>query len=217
MRGRAPSSERTERHRGRLIAFEGGEGAGKSTQAALLASSLGAQLSREPGGSAFGERVRGLLLDPAIGSMDARTELMMMLAARAQHVVERLRPWLDEGIDVVVDRYSGSTLAYQGYGRGLPLGELRTACELATGGLWPDLTVLLDVSLETSGARRAGAENDRIESEDDAFHGRVRRGYLELAGAEPATWVVIDATASPDHVATEVLGSVRHRLAGHSP
>ena len=201
-------------HRGRLIAFEGGEGAGKSTQAALLASSLGAELTREPGGSAFGERVRGLLLDPAIGSMDDRTELMLLLAARAQHVAERLRPWLADGLDVIVDRYSGSTLAYQGYGRGLPLAELRIACDLATGALWPDLTVLLDVPLETGGARRAGASSDRIESEDDAFHERVRQGYLELAAADPATWAVIDGNDSPEEVAARVLAAVRQEL-GH--
>jgi len=208
----SPSTLRDGPRRGLLIAVEGGEAAGKSTQAALLASSLGAEVSREPGGSAFGERVRGLLLDPAIGSMDARAELMMMLAARAQHVAERLRPWIDDGLDVVVDRYSGSTLAYQGYGRGLPLEALRVACDLATGGLWPDLTILLDVPLEESGTRRAGSPRDRIESEDDDFHVRVRRGYLELAVAEPTTWVVIDGAAEPEEVATRVLTAFRERL-----
>lgn len=203
---------RSRPHPGRLVALEGGEGAGKSTQAALLASSLGAQVSREPGGSAFGERVRGLLLDPAIGPMEGRTELMLMLAARAQHVAERLRPWLADGLDVVVDRFSGSTLAYQGYGRGLPLEALRGACDLATGSLWPDLTVLLDVPLEAAGARRAGAPNDRIESEGDEFHARVRLGYLELASADPARWVVVDGTASEEEVAARVLGEVRQRL-----
>jgi dTMP kinase len=210
-----PSPSRPRR--GHLIAFEGGEGAGKSTQAALLASSLGAELSREPGGSAFGERARGLLLDPAIGSMDPRTELMMMLAARAQHVTERLRPWLDEDHDVVVDRYSGSTLAYQGYGRGLPLSALCVACDLATGGLWPDLTILLDVPREEGDARRTGARDDRIEAEDGEFHERVRQGYLELAAADPSCWVVIDGTDSPEEVAARVLSAVRGRLAAHSP
>jgi dTMP kinase len=209
-----PSRHKDRARRGLLIAVEGGEAVGKSTQAALLASSLGAEVSREPGGTAFGERVRGLLLDPAIGSMDARAELMMMLAARAQHVGERLRPWLDEGTDVVVDRYSGSTLAYQGYGRELPLEALRVACDLATGGLWPDLTVLLDVPLKESGTRRAGTPQDRIESEDESFHVNVRRGYLELAAAEPASWIVIDGTGEPEDVATRVLTAVRGRLDG---
>lgn len=214
MKETPPRDHRVRAHRGLLIAIEGGEAVGKSTQAALLASSLGAEVSREPGGSSFGERVRGLLLDPAIGSMDARAELMMMLAARAQHVVERLRPWIDNGLDVVVDRYSGSTLAYQGYGRGLPLEALRVACDLATDGLWPDLTILLDVPLEESGARRAGAPQDRIESEDDRFHIKVRKGYLELAAADPATWVVIEGTGEPEEVATRVLTTVRERLTG---
>jgi dTMP kinase len=204
----SPYPSRNRPHGGRLIA-------GKSTQAALLASSLGAELSREPGGSPFGERVRGLLLDPAIGSMDARTELMLMLAARAQHVAERLRSWLDDDLDVVVDRYSGSTLAYQGYGRGLPLGALRVACDLATGGLWPDLTVLLDVPLEVGSARREGVTHDRIESEDREFHTRVREGYLELAAADPVTWLVIDGTAGPEEVADSVLTAVRRRLGEH--
>ena len=208
----SPSTHRDRPRRGLLIAIEGGEAVGKSTQAALLASSLGAEVSREPGGSAFGERVRGLLLDPAIGSMDARAELMMMLAARAQHVAERLRPWLEDGLDVVVDRYSGSTLAYQGYGRRLALEALRVACDLATGGLWPDVTILLDVPLEESGTRRAGTPRDRIESEDDEFHIRVRLGYLELAAEESATWVVIDGAGEPEEVATRVLTAVRDRL-----
>src|SRR5580700_8706439 len=116
-----------------MIAFEGGEGAGKSTQAERLAAALGAELTREPGGTAIGERIRTLLLDPETGTgseIDARAELMLALAARAQHVSERVRPLLKSGRDVVLDRYSGSTLAYQGYGRGLPVDEIRQACDL---------------------------------------------------------------------------------------
>jgi dTMP kinase len=183
-----------------LIAFEGGEGAGKSTQASRLAAALKAEVTREPGGSVLGERVRQLLLDPQLGKaagwIDARAELMLMLAARAQHVSELIRPRLESGRDVVVDRYSGSTLAYQGYGRGLPLEEIRQACDLATNGLWPDLTILLDVPLEVGAARRMTASSppDRIESERDGFHVRVREGFLAEAAADPDRWVVIDGT-----------------------
>ena len=208
--------------RGRLIAFEGGEGAGKSTQASRLAAAIGADLTREPGGSWLGERVRQLLLDPepgeAAGEIDPRAELMLMLAARAQHVSEVIRPRLDAGRDVVVDRYSGSTLAYQGYGRGLPLQEIRGACDLATGCLWPDLTILLDVPVEVGTARRtsAGGEPDRIEAERDGFHVRVRGGFLAEAAADASSWVVIDGTLDPGDVERQVRVAVDHVLAARS-
>ncbi|HKH87535.1 MAG TPA: dTMP kinase [Acidimicrobiales bacterium] len=200
--------------RGRLIALEGGEGAGKSTQASRLAAAIGAQITREPGGSRLGERVRQLLLDPeaseAAGRIDPRAELMLMLAARAQHVSELIRPHLESGRDVVVDRYSGSTLAYQGYGRGLPIEEVRHACDLATGGLWPDLTLLLDVPVEVGAGRkaRAGGEPDRIEAERDGFHMRVRDGFLVEAAADPDRWVVIDGTLEPSEVEKLVRAAV---------
>jgi dTMP kinase len=204
---------------GRLLAFEGGEGAGKSTQAERLAHALGAELTREPGGTALGERIRRLLLEPETepaepGSIDARTELMLALAARAQHVSERIRPALDAGRDVVVDRYSGSTLAYQGYGRGLPVGEIRRACDLATGGLWPDLTLLLHVPVDVGSARRAaaGSTPDRFESQRGGFHGRVAEGFLVLAADDPDRWVVIDGTGAVDDVARLVLHAVRRSL-----
>lgn len=191
---------------GRLVAFEGGEGAGKSTQAARLAKAIGARLTREPGGSDLGEHIRGLLLGSPGGVIDPRAELMLMLAARAQHVSELIRPALDSGHDVVVDRFSGSSLAYQGYGRGLPVPEVEAACDLATGGLWPDLTILLDVPLEVGAARRSGRERDRIEAEGEGFFGRVREGFLELAASHD--WVILDGTASEDQVAAHALEAV---------
>ena len=200
---------------GRLIAFEGGEGAGKSTQAQRLAAVLGAELTREPGGSVLGERIRRFLLDPATeaagaGRIDARTEVMLALAARAQHVSERIRPALEAGSNVVVDRFSASTLAYQGYGRRLPVEEIRRACDLATGGLWPDLTFLLQVPVEVGAARRAEAspQPDRFESERGGFHARVAEGFLALAAQEPDSWCVIDGTRAADEVGELVLDTV---------
>ena len=196
---------------GRLIAIEGGEGAGKSTQAARLADAIGAELTREPGGTAFGEQVRALLLDPAASALDARAELLLMLAARAQHLAERIVPALDAGRNVVVDRFSGSTIAYQGHGRGLPIPDVRRACELATTGRWPDLTVLIDVPFGVGAARRHGGP-DRIEAETAAFHERVRQGFLSQAAADRRNWSIIDGSGEPDAIAAAVLAAVRERL-----
>ncbi len=189
--------------RGRFVVFEGGEGSGKSTQARLLADQLDAVLTREPGGTAIGERVRQILLDPRVGHLDARAELLLVLAARAQHVVECIRPMLDQGNDVVCDRFSPSTLAYQGYGRGLDLSSIKAADELARNGLEPDVVVLLDLGPEVASARRQRAP-DRIEGEDDAFFARVRNGYLALAQSEPDRFVVVDADGSIDEVRERV-------------
>ena len=203
---------------GRLVAIEGGEGAGKSTQAGLLATSIGAELSREPGGSPIAERIRALLLDPSLGPLAPRAELHLMLAARAEHLSARIEPALAAGINVVVDRFSGSTLAYQGYGRGLPIAQVRQACDLAAGGRWPDLSVLLDIPLELARSRRAlerahlpGMDRDRIEAEDTAFHSRVSEGFRTLATDDPEHWVVIDGSLPPSKVAADVLQAVRTR------
>ncbi len=194
-----------------FIAFEGIEGSGKSTQAALLAVALDALLTREPGGTTLGASWRAALLDPSIEGVDVRAEALLMAADRAQHVSSVIRPALDAGRHVVTDRYAASSLAYQGYGRGLPLHEVRRLSEWATGGLWPHLTVLVDVPLEVSAARLVG-RLDRIESEGRAFHERVREGFLALAEAEAQSWVVLDGTASPEAVAAEVLRAVQARL-----
>ena len=196
---------------GRLIAIEGGEGAGKSTQAARLAALLGAELTREPGGTPLGEEVRRLLLDPVFAPLGDRTELMLMLAARAQHLAERIEPALSAGRTVVVDRYQGSTLAYQGYGRGLPLEEVRLACRLAAGGRDADLNVLVDVPVALGTSRRTAAP-DRIEAADGGFHERVRRGFLAEAGADPQHWLVVDGSGPPGQVAKVIAAGVRHRL-----
>ena len=191
---------------GRFIAFEGGESSGKSTQAARLAASLGAVLTWE----LHDERIRSWLLDPDGDTPDARTEALLAAADRAEHVASVIRPALASGDDVVCDRYAGSSLAYQGYGRGLPLESVRLLSEFASDGLWPDLVILLDVPEAEAWARliAAGAEPDRLESEGAAFHARVAAGYRALAGADP-TWVVVDGTGSVDEVYERVEAAVK--------
>ena len=192
--------------RGRLIAFEGGDASGKSTQATLLAERLGALLTREPGGTGVGERIRGLLLDPAATDLDARAEALLMAAARAQHVAEVVLPALQAGRDVVTDRFSHSSLAYQGYGRGLPLDELRCLSAWAARGLWPDMVVLLDVPREVAVARRRS--RDRFDREEEAFHERVVGGFRALAASEPERWRVVDGSGPVDEVAARVWAAV---------
>ena len=197
--------------RGRFIVLEGGEGSGKSTQAKLLADQLGAVLTREPGGTALGELLREVLLDRRAGRVDASAELLLMLAARAQHVSEFILPMLEQGRDVVCDRFSPSTLAYQGFGRGLDLPTIRAADELARSGLEPDVIVLLDLAPETATTRRTRAL-DRIEGEDAEFFARVRDGYLTLAQSDPRRYVVVDADGS----IAEVRDRVRMALSAHA-
>ena len=194
---------------GRLIVLEGGEASGKSTQAARLATSLGAVLTREPGGTALGERIRSVLLDPALDGMDARAEALLMAAARAHHVTSVIRPALGAGRDVVSDRYSGSSLAYQGYGRGLPLDDVRRLSDWATEGLWPDFTVLLAVAPAEVERRqaRAGVGPDRLEAAGSDFHRRVAAGFRALAAEDP-TWRVVDGLGSEDEVAARVANEV---------
>jgi dTMP kinase len=174
----------------RFIALEGVDGSGKSTQAQLLADwyqAHGARVlrTREPGGTVLGERLRAILLDPSAICGD-RTELLLMLAARAQHVTEQIRPALAEGQVVITDRFSLSSLAYQGYGRGLPLADIRAADAVATGGLQPELTIVIDVPLETALAR-LGTQRDRIEGAGVDFLRRVIDGYRALAQTNSST------------------------------
>jgi dTMP kinase len=197
--------------RGRLIALEGREASGKSTQAELLAEALGALLTREPGGTATGDRVRALLLDRDAGRIDPRTEALLMVADRAQHVSEVVEPTLSSGRWVVTDRFSASLLAYQGFGRGLDVAELRRLTSWATGGLWPDLTVLLDVPPDVAASRRR-RELDRLEREEADFHQRVAAGYHALAAADRATWAVVDGLGEAADVAGRVLAVVTERL-----
>lgn len=183
-----------------FITFEGIEGSGKTTQMQLLRDWLQAQgyrvlATREPGGTAIGDRIRAILLDPTHTDMAAETEILLYSAARAQIVRQIIRPHLEQGWIVVCDRFFDSTLAYQGYGRGLPLDILQRITTFATGGLTPDLTVYLDLPAELGLQRKAQtpAEWTRFEAETLAFHRRVRAGYLALAAAEPHRWVVVDA------------------------
>ncbi len=185
--------------RGPFIAFEGGEGAGKSTQVKLLATTLRSDgfevvVTREPGGSPAGERIRGLLLDPDLGSLAPRAEALLFAAARADHVASLIEPALARGAVVICDRFVDSSLAYQGVGRGLGVPEVARLTRFATGGLVPDLTVLLDVDPRV-GLERAGrsAIADRIESEELSFHVAVRRAFLDLAEADPDRHLVVPA------------------------
>jgi dTMP kinase len=195
---------------GRFIALEGGEGSGKSTQAKLLADALGALATFEPGDTALGVGIRAVLLDPATASLDDRAEALLMAADRAQHVAEVIRPTLARGRHVVCDRYFGSSVAYQGYGRGLSTDWIATLSAWATDGLMPDLTVLLDVPADVAAARASG-KPDRFESAGDAFHQRVLDGYRALA-ADPS-WVIVDGAGPVDEVAVAVRAVVRDRLA----
>ncbi|MCU1350994.1 MAG: tmk [Acidimicrobiales bacterium] len=196
---------------GRFIVFEGGEGSGKSTQAARLAHRLDAVLSREPGATAVGERLRSVLLDGATVDLDPRAEALLMAADRAQHVHEVLRPALDAGRHVVCDRYVGSSLAYQGYGRGLDLDAVAALSAFATGGLAPDLVVLLDVPADVADARLA-RPRDRMEMAGEDFHARVRAGFRALAAADPDRWVVVDGSGAADEVEAAVASLVETRL-----
>ena len=211
------------RARGRFITFEGGEGCGKSTQVKRLRDALekaGVEvvLTREPGGTWLSEEIRRLIKDQVTDPPCDRSELLLFLAARAQLVRNVIRPALDAGKWVVSDRFSDSTVAYQGYGRGMPINVIRRANEFACDGLRPDLTLLLEVEPETALARmhrREAATNtsaDRIERAGVAFHERLRRGFSELAKAEPARFVTIDANGSPDEVWEQVWKSLKHFL-----
>ncbi|HSG08708.1 MAG TPA: dTMP kinase [Longimicrobiales bacterium] len=204
---------------GRFVVLEGGEGAGKSTQAALLSAwmtqkGIAHRVVREPGGTAVGEAIRSVVLGRTDLEMPPETELFLMLAARAAFVREVVRPALEAGEVVLADRFSLSTLAYQGYGRGLDLKAVRRAVELATGGLEPDVYVVLDVPVREGAARqRQGGKNpDRIEGEGEDFLDRVRAGYLELSESEPRVRV-IHGGGSPE----TVHGLIRRLLQSELP
>ncbi|MCM3487456.1 dTMP kinase [Kocuria rosea] len=204
--------------RGLFVVFEGGDGAGKSTQVGLLVDALRAEghdtlRTREPGGTPLGERVRELVLDPAHGPVDARAEALLFAAARAAHVAQLIRPALAAGRTVVCDRFADSSAAYQGAGRGLGLDRVAELNAWATAGLVPDLTVLLDVPAGTGRTRREardGTAGDRLETEPDAFHDANRAAFLELAGRAPERYLVLDATRP----AGELSAAVRERLTG---
>ena len=202
-----------------FITFEGPDGSGKTTQIRLLAEWLREQgrevvLTREPGGTEIGDQIRAVLHDPYNTAMGARAEILLYSADRAQHVAQLIRPAIADGKIVVSDRYADSTLAYQGYGRGLDLEMLRTITAFATGGLTPDLTIYLDVTPEEGLQRRrlGGDEWNRLDAEALEFHQRVRDGYLKLVEQEPERWAVINAARSVEEVQAEIRGLVRGRL-----
>lgn len=208
-----------------FVTFEGIEGSGKSTAMRLLAAHLQERghdpvLTREPGGSSLGRSLRPILLDARTCGLSSRAEIHLFLADRAQHVAEIIRPALEAGQTVLCDRFSDSTLAYQGYGRGHDLEHLRLINAQAIGGLAPDLTLLLDLEA-SEGLERAGRRNraagtvvseGRFDSESLNFHERVRKGYLALAQSEPERISVIDASRQPEDVLFQCLSALEAKL-----
>jgi len=202
-----------------FITLEGPEGSGKTSQMAPLADFL-RQLGnsvvtlREPGGSDIGEQIRGVIMELNNTAMNPRTEILLFLASRAQFVEEIVRPTLNAGQWVLCDRYADSTLAYQGYGHQVDLDILRRLLDFATGGLIPDLTLLLDIETNTglSRKRKAGGEWNRLDAYPPEFHQRVRQGYLELARQEPQRWVVIDASQPLEMVQSAMRQAILARV-----
>jgi dTMP kinase len=202
-----------------FITFEGPEGSGKSTQIRLLAEYLRArgfvvEMMREPGGTLIGDQIRDVLHDTANTAMASTAEVLLYSASRAQLVAERIRPAIKLGHIVLCDRFADSTMAYQGYGRGLDFEMLEELTTIATEGVTPELTLLLDLDVTRGLSRRRdeGEEMNRLDQESVTFHERVRAGYHRLAAAEPARWVVIDADRPVSIVAAEIREAVSRRL-----
>jgi dTMP kinase len=205
--------------RGYFVTLEGPDGSGKSTQtvrlgARLRAAGVAVTVTREPGGTAVGERVREILLHSAELSPTPAADALLFSAARAQLVAEVIRPALDRGDVVVDDRHFDSTLAYQGYGAGLPIDQLRELTRLAVGDLRPDLTFLIDLPVEVGLGRKTGREVTRFEDRfDRAYHERVRAGFLALAAEEPDRFVVVDGTGSLEAIEEQLARTLLARLA----
>ncbi|NLE84696.1 MAG: dTMP kinase [Chloroflexi bacterium] len=204
-----------------FITFEGPEGSGKSTQLPALADYLqeighDVICTREPGGTDIGNQIREVLMRMDNTGLHPRTEILLFLAARAQLVEEVINPSLAQGKIVLCDRYGDSTLAYQGYGHGLDLDTLRAMLQFATGGLKPDLTILLDVDVPTGLKRKKIIEEwNRLDAFELSFHERVRAGYHILAEQEPERWKVVDASQSPAQVKAQIQSLVMDKLAQH--
>jgi dTMP kinase len=205
-----------------FITFEGPDGSGKTTQVAQVAAALRTRgynvlLTREPGGTAIGDQIRHILHDMKNKALHPRAELLLFSASRAQIVEEVIKPHLAAGGLVICDRFFDSTYAYQGYGHGLDLSVLRLIIEFATGGLRPDLTLLLDIAPEDSLQRRLsavalGEEWTRLDDMAMAFHRRVRDGYHALVAAEPARWQTINAAQPVERVQADILAAIEPRL-----
>ena len=203
---------------GKFITFEGGEGAGKSTQIKRLAAAIEktgqtVTVTREPGGSRGAETIRAMLLDPD-AEWDPPTEALLHFAARADHYTTKIAPALKEGAWVLCDRFADSTRAYQGYGLGLDMGAIQTLYEIALDDFVPDLTIILDIPVETGVERmiERGADPDRYEKMDTAFHERLRQGFLEIAKQEPDRCAVIDANNDIDTVTGRIFDCVETRM-----
>jgi dTMP kinase len=201
---------------GLFLCLEGGEGAGKSTQATRLVEwleglGLPVLLTREPGGTEVGKILRGIVLDTATGELSPRAEALIYAADKAEHVDQVVLPALVDGTVVLTDRYVDSTLAYQGAGRDLGIGELEAVARWATSGLRPNLTIVLDIDPVVGLTRFEGA--DRIEAEPLVFHQRVRQHFLDLAAVDPAHYLVLDASRTPDEIHAEVRAAVEPWLA----
>jgi dTMP kinase len=201
--------------------LEGPEGSGKTSQLPALAEFLRGKgydvlVTREPGGTSVGDQIREVLMNMKNVSIVPQTEILLFQAARAQHVAEILRPALDEGKIVICDRFGDSTLAYQGYGHQTDIGTLQYLIHFATGGLTPDLTLLLDIPVNQGFERKLknDSEWNRLDAYAQAFHERVRQGYLELAREEPERWRIIDASAEKDRVQEEMSKFVLQKIAG---
>lgn len=194
------------------VTLEGPEGCGKSTQAERLATDLNALLTRETGGTPIGRRLRDILHDVTVEDLDDRAETLIVAADRAQHLAQVVRPALAAGRNVVSDRSVYSTLAYQGFGRGLPVDEVRRINDWAVGDTWPNLVILLDADDEVLASRMKERELDRFERAGDEFHQRVRSGFAQMAAADPTRWVVIDAAAPPDDIAQQIRSAISERL-----
>ncbi len=202
---------------GFFISFEGCEGSGKTTQAEMLRSyfeekGVDVILTREPGGTRTGNLIRQILLDPELEELTPITEALLFAANRAQVVIEVIKPALDQGIVVISDRFTDSSLAYQGVGRGLGLEAVKNLNEWATGGLEPNVTFYLDISYEDSLSRRNAEIADRIEMEPKIFHENVRQAYAMLARIYPARIVTLDARSSPEDIHSRVVSEIRKRM-----
>jgi dTMP kinase len=207
---------------GMFVTFEGLDGSGKSSHLRRVAGEMGQRgvphrVTHEPGGTPFGNAVRAVFLDPRWGALDGTVELLLVFASRRQHLLEVIEPSLDAGCHVLCDRFTDSSRAYQGFGRGVPLALIDQVDRLATGGRRPDRTVLFDLPPEAAHqrghwGRRAAGTADRLDAEDLAFYGRVREGFLELAAAEPDRFRVVDSGGAIESTAEQVRAALPELL-----